>query len=639
MSGLRLTIGIKLNSIVIGLQVLTTIGVVVIATLLFSEELPGVLRKANHDVATLLASRVRAEILLVSDRMRNVGSASLESFAGEAQKARFLEDIVSVDGQLLDVALYEIHGSGPSLTHRLLWRVMNKSLAAGDKVDAATFETLDRQAVGNLATLKSGKVEFVPAVLRDGRAIMRIVVPFAEAEKGVYHRFLVADVRQDRLAALFKESSAHAAFLLDAKKRVLVSSDPARFKVNAQFDEGDTRAYMTSIHPAGVNDLQVVAQAPLHQVESAKDRLYKRTGLLALLFASLATWLAVMFSRGIKASIDRLAEAAQRVIRGDFQTRISLEGESGFFANDEIREVSFTFNEMLRGLEEKNRVKSAFQKLHGEKLANRMMSGQLKLGGERRNCVVMFSDIRGFTTLSEKMDPVHLVEILNRYLGVMIDIIEKHNGTVTSFQGDGIMAVWGLSESGPDDVDGAIDACLTMRKALAEFNASLVSEGRKPIYIGMGLHYGPVVAGTIGSESRMEYSVIGDTTNTAARVESATKEFGTDFLVSESLLERARTTYLVEQVEARLKGKQDVVKMFKVHGYVGEGEVVEMIRTPYCQFDPERMNNVLFHEQFITQAYDADDKTVVTNLHIFLNDVDPSDTPTVIRMIEKKKSS
>ena len=149
----------------------------------------------------------------------------------------------------------------------------------------------------------------------------------------------------------------------------------------------------------------------------------------------------------------------------------------------------------------------------------------LRLGGERRECTVLFSDIRGFTTFSESREPDEVVEILNRYLGDMTDSIMDHGGTLISYMGDGIMALFGAPLDQPDHADRALAAAKEMLgPTLDDFNRWVRAEGLHDGFaMGVGLNSGVVMTGQVGSERRVEYTAIGDTTNTAARLEGMTK--------------------------------------------------------------------------------------------------------------------
>lgn len=179
------------------------------------------------------------------------------------------------------------------------------------------------------------------------------------------------------------------------------------------------------------------------------------------------------------------------------------------------------------------------------------------LGGERRPVTILFSDIRGFTTISEQTSPVELLGRLNEYLTAMVDVVMKHDGTLDKFIGDAIMAVWGAPTSAGEVEDAwrAVQSAAGMRDRLAEL--------RLPWRIGIGLNHGEVVVGNIGSPQRMEYTVIGDAVNVASRVEGLNKDFGTDILLTESVYELVK-----ERVEVKLiggvavKGREQKVNVY-----------------------------------------------------------------------------
>jgi adenylate cyclase len=167
----------------------------------------------------------------------------------------------------------------------------------------------------------------------------------------------------------------------------------------------------------------------------------------------------------------------------------------------------------------------------------------LELGGDLRNVTIMMSDIRGFTTLSEKLAPAQVVTMLNRYLGAMTDIIMAHQGTIDEFIGDAILAVFGAPQRRDDDADRAVKCALAMQAAMAEVNAQNQAEGLPAVKTGIALNTGDVIAGNIGSERRSKYGFVGHPMNVTSRIEDHTA--GGEILVSDSTLQKLQGNFLV----------------------------------------------------------------------------------------------
>ncbi|MBI4988630.1 MAG: CHASE2 domain-containing protein [Rhodocyclales bacterium] len=189
---------------------------------------------------------------------------------------------------------------------------------------------------------------------------------------------------------------------------------------------------------------------------------------------------------------------------------------------------------------EKRWLRAAFAGLVSPAVLREILTGNLQpqLGGERREICLLFSDIRGFTTLSESLPPEEVTRLLDRYFTRMVAAIHAHGGTLDKFMGDGIMAFFGAPQPRDNPCADAFAAARTMLAALAEFNRELAHEGRAPLAIGIGLNYGAAVVGYIGAADRHEYTAIGDAVNTASRIEGLTKEAGYPLLASRTVQER-----------------------------------------------------------------------------------------------------
>ena len=186
-----------------------------------------------------------------------------------------------------------------------------------------------------------------------------------------------------------------------------------------------------------------------------------------------------------------------------------------------------------------------------------------KLGGVSQTITILFADIRGFTRISEHAPPEKIVGLLNRYFSAMTDIIFAHGGTLDKYLGDGLMALFGAPTTTPDDASNALNAAVAMQRRLLGINRELREEGFAEIGVGMGLHTGEVVVGYIGSDRRSEYTAIGDTVNTSARLES--NALGGEILISDATAKAAHSRYKLKPREPiMVKNRQQPVMLWEV---------------------------------------------------------------------------
>lgn len=211
-------------------------------------------------------------------------------------------------------------------------------------------------------------------------------------------------------------------------------------------------------------------------------------------------------------------------------------------------------------------VLSNFQRYFAPNVAAQIANeaGSVKLGsGEKRPVVIFFSDIRGFTPMSEKMKPDEISTLLGEYFTEMVEIIFEHSGTLDKFIGDAIMAIWGAPIAHEDDANRAISAAIEMQQVLAKLNEKWAAQGRQPVNIGIGINFGEVFAGNIGSERRLEYTVIGDPVNTASRL--CSKAGPGEIIISEPFYKALKKPPKVEALDPmQLKGKAQAVPVYRV---------------------------------------------------------------------------
>ena len=269
-------------------------------------------------------------------------------------------------------------------------------------------------------------------------------------------------------------------------------------------------------------------------------------------------------SRLILNPLKNLTEASKRIQNGDYKSRV------GIVTSDELGALADSFNDMADSLAEKEFMRDTFGKIVDPEVRDYLMSGSGKeslgaaLGGETREVTVLFCDIRSFTAMSEKMEASEVVQLLNKYFTALGKCIAAHHGIINKYIGDAIMAIFGAPVKSENSARDAFLAALDMRKALVEVNEGFKKEGLPEVHFGIGIHTGPVFAGTIGAENRMEYTVIGDTVNTASRLESLCKTYTKDLILSEASAEKLgkEDSKLSFVAEAEIRGKSQPMKLY-----------------------------------------------------------------------------
>ena len=261
-------------------------------------------------------------------------------------------------------------------------------------------------------------------------------------------------------------------------------------------------------------------------------------------------YLTLLLARSILGPIRELRTATQSVAGGDLSVRVPV------ISADETGELVQSFNAAVSGLEERERLRDAFGSYVDPDVAEQVLRGGAVLDGEEVDVTVFFLDIRDFTSFAERSTAREVVATLNELFGEIVPIVTRHGGHANKFIGDGLLAVFGAPERHADHADRAVAAAL-------EIVEHVRREWADRLRVGVGVHSGPVVAGTIGGGGKLEFAVIGDTVNTASRVEALTRETGDDLLITQetrSRLSREATDW-EERPPATLPGKSETVSV------------------------------------------------------------------------------
>ncbi|HZE21390.1 MAG TPA: adenylate/guanylate cyclase domain-containing protein, partial [Desulfobaccales bacterium] len=234
--------------------------------------------------------------------------------------------------------------------------------------------------------------------------------------------------------------------------------------------------------------------------------------------------------------------------------------------------LGVTMQRFLAEERERERIRKTFESYVAPTVVQEMLKHpeQLRLGGERREISILFTDIRGFTTMSENLDPEALVKLLHDFLNPMSNIIINQGGTIDKYMGDAIMALFGAPLVQPDHPQMACRAALEMAAILASLNEEWATQGHPPLRIGVGVNTGPVAVGNMGSDRLFDYTAVGDNVNLASRLEGLNKYYGTNILISETTAHALGNGFILRDVDqVRVKGKVHAARIYQL---LGEGE-------------------------------------------------------------------
>lgn len=346
--------------------------------------------------------------------------------------------------------------------------------------------------------------------------------------------------------------------------------DPLQYRetqrIQLQDAEYGTLVRPISSDPAQGEMIVAVIQRSYRENEVNLAQLRDRLFQFSLAVVCLSLMAVIILARSFTRPIVSLASRVKLIEQGDYEAGAAL-SVSG--VNDELAQLDSSVTAMAKGLAERENMRDLLGKVVSPQIAAELLSSKIELGGEERVVSILFADIRGFTALSEQQTPSQTLHMLNLCFEQICNAIESSGGVVDKFTGDAVMALFGAPVTHADDALRAGQAVLAIEQALEQ----LMQDPRLPaagLSIGLGLHTGLVVAGNMGSQNRMNYTVIGDAVNLAARLESLTRLYGVSNLVSEEFVaamgEDARQFDIQELDLVRVKGKRETSRLLTMTG-------------------------------------------------------------------------
>ncbi|WCL49711.1 adenylate/guanylate cyclase domain-containing protein [Leptospira sp. GIMC2001] len=581
------SVQLKLVTIISVIIILSISVIIYIATYFFRQDNELRIKEKNLEITELIASKTKSDISNIVRSSRSLArllkNNEIEILYQQSSVPGF-GDISEVE-EILAIYIIGFEQKNPVIYRK----IYNPVLLADNKLQK---KKIDAKVFSNLKVFST---------LTKGKTVVRNLSIESTPLMGVSHQDLVgsekltfiAVTKMDQIQATFKSLGISDNFMISDDggiishtdlDLVLKSQDIKDLSIfekiqdspinngQVKYSDKENKVYIASFKKIGIADLVVVATVPEEKAMEEVNNIQRRNFFLMIIILNLSILIVLIFSKNMTKPILRLVDAAKNIEKGNFN--VNIQESSG----DEIGILTRSFVNMGKGLSERDKIKDAFGKFVNTELAEKAMSGSLALGGTRRECTIFFSDIRNFTAISEQLEPEAVVEFLNDYMTEMVSCINRMGGIVDKFIGDSIMAIWGAINSTKNDTERAIDTAIMMRNALIQLNAKRRSNKKPFIRIGIGINTGPVIAGQIGSEERLEFTVIGDAVNLASRIEALNKDFNTDILISESAYHKVSKLYkVVKMKEIKVKGKVKKQIVYAVLGRVNDKDCPKSI--------------------------------------------------------------
>ncbi|MFZ4404014.1 MAG: adenylate/guanylate cyclase domain-containing protein [Pseudobdellovibrionaceae bacterium] len=604
---MRISISIKLIAVTVAVLLFATVPVAMKSSEQFAKVSSQREDFTNLESASAKAKEIENNLNSMNDKIKSLSFSLMKKITdNNLEASKEFDYNFNKDTNIFSIEILKITGAtNESLSRQIKNKNNNNLLFSEATLNQARIE--QRISYQNIT---NRNIEIKTGVAAGRIPFFTIGLPLITGENGLITHIVIADVALSVLQKTFHEPSEREQSVIDAQGYLLAHKDEQkvikktnllrlpfieksfaqkspRYQTKYIDSQSGKKYFVAAVKTSyGVTVIsQISEEIILEPAKAVQRKALYITGIAI----SVALFLIFLLSTTLTSPIEKLAEITHIISRGQF----NVKARRWVTSNDEVGDLAVAFDQMTEGLQERDKVKSLFSKFHGSSVAEDLINNNIGVGGQKRDVVVFFSDIRGFTAFSESKSPEDVVEMLNEYFAVMVKIITQYNGVVDKFIGDAIMAVWGAPKDDPDDAKNALRACLEMRKALEGLNATRIAKGQIPITIGMGLHAGQAISGTIGSDERMEYTVIGNTVNTASRIEASTKAFGLDLLISDEVVGKIGDQFLISLAgAAEVKGRSDSLKMYKVKGYINkEGQEV-IIETPYSSTEAEEDDKI-----------------------------------------------
>ncbi len=572
----RWTIRIKLLLIILSILAFSLSAVILLATYFFKDDAEKRVQESNVAIVNLTSQKIRSEFSAVSFSLRSFANIQFSSSSRDL-KARTLQELFTNQPDFIYIALMDESGMIPEK------EFLNPKYAEENDLELSSFVPVNRNfAQEYKKSLYGTNVLFNPS---PGfvSPILGFAIPWSYAGKS--HLILVY-IDSIQFLKTFQVQETGITYLVSDSGQVLVHPDTMLMVESASMsDEAIVRKLMESKLDNGQvkyrdkhNKEQLgsfrklwdygVGIVSVIEADKAFEEVFniqRRNLIFLFLVLNIAAVVVFVYSRTISNPIQMLVGATREVEKGNF--RVPIEPQSG----DEVGVLTNSFRAMALGLEEREKVKSILGSMIDPVVVQEAMKDlQALKRGKEETITAFFSDVAGFSTISEQLTSVELAGLLNEYLSAMTLILKKYEGVLDKYIGDAIVAIWNAPVPVENHPIKAGYASLEMIQKLNELRDywtknNLYSRDAQTMDARIGLHVGPAKVGFMGTDALASYTMMGDTVNLAARLEAAGKDYGVNILVSETFHNLVKSELFTKKLDlVRVKGKNEPVYLYEL---------------------------------------------------------------------------
>jgi adenylate cyclase len=581
----KFSIQFKLMVVISSVLALTTSAIITLATYFFKTDNKVRILETNLELVRVVELKVRADLNAVVDKGKQLALTLKQDFKFQQQRDFFLEQFFKNDSNFIYLGVYKLKDD-KIISVESLYNSVYLSKVSLEKKDINDViernQTEFKKSFSGISTLINASQGFQEPI------ICISIPPLEEDDDKTNDVILVIMIKLEIILDAFKKSGITETFMVSGDGTVIAHHDPklvlggknlienpiVRGMLSSQttngqqsFEGEDGRRYLGSFQKLKYrfSNIGIISSIPEDKAFEAVYEIQERNIYIMIISLCISLVVIVIFAKSLSSPILSLLDETVKISKGMFKLNIQRT------TNDEVGILTDYFITMAKGLEEREKVKSILGSMIDPVVVQEAMNDLVALKrGSEKTITAFFSDVAGFSNISEQLKSVDLASLLNEYLSAMTLILQKHNGVLDKYIGDAIVGIFGA----PVDVSNhSIKAChasLQMIAKLSELREywvknNLYSKEAQEMDVRIGLNTGPAKVGFMGTDNMGSFTMMGDTVNLAARLEAAGKDYGVNILISEMIKDNIQNEFFIRELDlVRVKGKNEPVKLYEL---------------------------------------------------------------------------